>query len=569
MDKRLQELIWKVIDRSATQDEFNDLQQRLRESAEAQDAWLAAVHLSESLKDSQVERFQKSSASTVPEAADTDEGMRIGRSTSSERSPRESARGPRMLGMLMATVLLVAVAVVSFQLGNRQIEDAGGTSNDANAGTRERLIAGHATLRRAVGMDWGGTGSTALREGDLLTAGPLSFESGLAEIDFFCGATVLVEGPARLQIESDWSLIVNEGRLRVTVPPAAQGFVVKAADSEIVDLGTEFAVDVTNQQAAVKVIDGEVRLQGGPHDGQLLTTGQQQSLSGTSSPLDVQHFQTLEDVRRRHGDEASQRFQQWRNAAAEIARDERLIAFYPIAGQSANRTIQDTSANGEHRNGQVIGPAESVDGRFGTESWGLSFRRPGARVRTRIDGTFEAFTFAAWVRIDSLEHRYNALFMGDGYENGEPHWQIRDDGRLMFSVMVDDSQDIRHFNQIDQQVVRDAGLHRVYMTEPIWDLADSGRWFHLAAVYDPGNQIVRQFVNGRLVSEEKIPEKFHVTKLHIGPAEIGNWGQPFRRTPWFAVRNLNGIIDELAIFDAALAPNEIEEIYESGRPPGY
>ena len=37
--------------------------------------------------------------------------------------------------------------------------------------------------------------------------------------------------------------------------------------------------------------------------------------------------------------------------------------------------------------------------------------------------------------------------MSDGYETGELHWQIRNDGRLMFSVMVDDTQGIRHFSE--------------------------------------------------------------------------------------------------------------------------
>lgn len=190
-------------------------------------------------------------------------------------------------------------------------------------------------------------------------------------------------------------------------------------------------------------------------------------------------------------------------------------------------------------------------------------------MRTRIDGEFHAFTFVCWVRIDSLEHRYNALFMGDGYENGEPHWQIRDDGRLMFSVMVDDSQQPRHFSKLEQKVVTGAGLHHVYFTEPFWDITRSGQWFHLVAVYDPQARRVTQYVNGSEISSEPIIDRFYTSTLRIGPSEIGNWGQPFRKTPEFAVRNLNGTIDELAIFNAALTPGEIEALYEEGKPRGY
>ena len=159
--------------------------------------------------------------------------------------------------------------------------------------------------------------------------------------------------------------------------------------------------------------------------------------------------------------------------------------------------------------------------------------------------------------------------MGDGYENGEPHWQIRDDGSLMFSVMVDDSQDVTVVNEFDEQAVKDAGLHRVYFTKPFWDRSKSGQWFHLAAVYDPAKRRVNQYVNGELLSSQEIEDKFYISKLRIGPAEIGNWGQPFRDTPWFAVRNLNGTIDELAIFNAALPGDEIADLYQQGKPLGY
>ena len=52
----------------------------------------------------------------------------------------------------------------------------------------------------------------------------------------------------------------------------------------------------------------------------------------------------------------------------------------------------------------------------------------------------------------------------------------------------------------------------------------SGCWFHVAAVYDPISRRVTQYVNGEQVSNEEIVDKFYISKLRIGPAEIGNWG---------------------------------------------
>jgi len=202
--------------------------------------------------------------------------------------------------------------------------------------------------------------------------------------------------------------------------------------------------------------------------------------------------------------------------------------------------------------------AESVDGRWPGMKSALEFRRPGSRVRVNIPGEFSAFTFATWVRIDSLDRTYNALFMGDSYETGEPHWQIREDGALMLSVMVDDTEP-------NPGSPNDAGLHRVYYSPPVWEMSMSGQWMHLASVYDPEKRAVSHYVNGKQISTQKIIEKFHIETLRIGNAEIGNWGLPFREDPWFAIRNLNGRMDEITIFRAALSEEEVAALYQASR----
>ena len=162
------------------------------------------------------------------------------------------------------------------------------------------------------------------------------------------------------------------------------------------------------------------------------------------------------------------------------------------------------------------------------------------------------------MRIDSLDRRYSALFMGDGYETGEPHWQLRDDGSLMLSVMVDDTRP-------NPKMPEDAGLHRVYFSPPVWDISKSGQWMHLTSVFDPENREVRHYVNGRRVSEQEIEDRFFIDTLRIGNAEIGNWGQPFREDPTWAIRNLNGRMDELAVFKVALTDSEIQQLYQDSR----
>jgi ferric-dicitrate binding protein FerR (iron transport regulator) len=473
---------------------------------------------------------------------------------------------PLWAQLAFAASLLFLVGGVAFRLG----ADKTNSTTEKNAAEDyvataegEQTIEGFATLRRIAGIRWA-RDAQSYREGDVLPGGVLEFVEGVAEIDLFCGATLVVEGPAKLDLESDWSVRVLAGRLRASVPPAARGFVVKAAESEIIDLGTEFALEVARENIRVEVIDGEVALRGGRHDGDHLLTGEGQSLMGSKTEQhSLTDLSTVGDVRRLRETERRQRFAEWKAASQQLRKDKRLIAYYPIAESGAERSIRNVADSGRGLDGTLVGLVNHAPGRFGPESVGLEFDRPGSRVRARIDGEFNALTFACWVKIDSLEHRYNALFMGDGYENGEPHWQIREDGRMMFSVMVDDTPGAGN------GALPDARLHHIYFTEPIWDVSKSGQWLHLAVTYDPAARRVSQYVNGNLINSEPINDRFYVQTLRIGPAEIGNWGQPLRESPWFAVRNLNGAIDELAIFNAALDSNEISALYKQGKPFGY
>lgn len=557
MDSDYHELIFRAVDQTISPADFDRLQDRIQQDDDVRSAYLRAVHLSESLREIAAE--ESSGPSSTPNNIAAATGV------SPDSQPERPRRDLRWPLMLTTTIAIVAVVgSVAYRFGQQALPP-----NAAGASTQqESLIAGHATLSRSVDVTWP-AGARAYRDGDMLPDGLLLFDAGVAEIDFFCGATLIVEGPAVLNLESDWSVRVLKGRLRASVPPAARGFIVKAADSEIIDLGTEFALDVGEDHTAVQVIDGEVKLRGGEFDGNHLVTGQGQLLQGIAAPNTFAGLSTLHDIQRRQGDAATVRFNAWQSHAKRLSADSRLIAYFPIADSITGRVISNTAATSRDRDGQIVGPVNVTAGRFGEESTGLEFDRLGSRVRTRIDGTFSALTLACWVRIDSLDHVYNALFMSDGYENGEPHWQIREDGRLMLSVMVNDAQNIQHFSKHEQKVVKANGLARVYYTEPIWDPSKSGQWFHIAAVYDPARRRVSQYVNGKRLSNDVIEDKFYIETLKIGPAEIGNWGQPFRKTPWFSVRNMNGTIDELAVFNAAISSEEITELYEQGKPLGY
>lgn len=427
--------------------------------------------------------------------------------------------------------------------------------------TPEPSAEGFAVVANLFDVEWA-SAQNELRKGDSLSAEVLRLTSGVAEVQFFSGATMVIQGPAEIALKSAWEATCKDGIVRMRVPPAARGFKLHGPATEIVDLGTEFGFEVRDGKAHVEVLDGEISFRHRNGEERIVEKGAAWGLpiDGDEARAEIGRvdFPRLGSFDLQAQARQRQDFERWKNHSRALARDKRVIAYYTFDRANAADVIPSLA---EPRSSEFDGAvvlAETADGRWPGMKQALEFRRPGARVRVRIPGEFQAFTFAAWARIDSLDRRYNALFMGDGYETGEPHWQIRDDGRLMLSVMVDDSRP-------NPKMPEDAGFHRVYYSPPIWDRSMSGQWMHLVSVFDPANRHVSHYVNGACVSRREIVDDYLIKTLRIGNGEIGNWGQPFRETPWFAIRNLNGRIDELAILNAALTDAEIGELYQNSQ----
>ncbi|WP_417847587.1 FecR family protein [Thalassoglobus sp.] len=81
--------------------------------------------------------------------------------------------------------------------------------------------------------------------------------SGMIEVEFPAGASVIMEGPTVFRISSDESLALDVGRCSVHAPPGAEGFRIDTPSTRIVDRGTRFAVNVSEStETDVQVIEG-------------------------------------------------------------------------------------------------------------------------------------------------------------------------------------------------------------------------------------------------------------------------------------------------------------------------
>jgi hypothetical protein len=96
-------------------------------------------------------------------------------------------------------------------------------------------------------------------EGEILEVGPLALRSGRVTLGLLSGVTLTVEGPADLDLVAIDRVHCRRGKLRMHVPEGAEGFVVSTPGSAVVDLGTEFGLNVAGDGTAqMMVFEGEV-----------------------------------------------------------------------------------------------------------------------------------------------------------------------------------------------------------------------------------------------------------------------------------------------------------------------
>ncbi|MCM8531754.1 MAG: LamG domain-containing protein, partial [Lentisphaeraceae bacterium] len=250
-------------------------------------------------------------------------------------------------------------------------------------------------------------------------------------------------------------------------------------------------------------------------------------------------------------------YKTWQAFSKDQRTDPRLIAYYDFSQENFNRRVlKNSSPQGKGRDGAIVGAAAAT-GRWVGKS-ALTFKRPGDRVRINIPGEYTSLTFSCWTKIDSLDRLYNSLYLTDSYQVGEPHWQIMNDGRLMFTSRIRD--------YTEEKARKNLQTHKPAFSPKFWKAEYVGKWIHLAARLDVENQVITHFVNGKTFSVHPISEKYKVSKTRFGTGEIGNWGLPLKPDKYYAVRNLNGAIDEFAIFAAALSDEELKQIYDMGNP---
>jgi hypothetical protein len=464
-------------------------------------------------------------------------------------APQASGRRWRLAALVIVPAALAAGLLLAVSIGPRP-----GNNPAARDVSVEPTDDSVAVLLQAPGAIWDKT-DMPLRVGAPLRPGWLHLSAGAAQIEFYSGATVILQGPADFELVSQTRANCTRGILRATVPPQAQGFSIGAPHLDLVDRGTEFGMKVGDGATTeVQVFQGKVDLydpgrEAGPPK-QALTTGQGVRVDGQNVPHAVvptpAEFPTAQDLTGQTERAFRQRQATWAEASAGLRRDPSLAVYFPFeAAQPWTRTLTDQAANRKNpKDGAIVG-CGWTDGRWPGKR-GLEFKQVSDRVRLTVPGQLDSVSLAAWVRVDALPNQNNSLFMADKWSTGQFHWQIGRDGTLILGIRYPPDTTNAHYRAIG-----------AFTPDRL------GQWTFLAVVYDRDGGRVTHYLDGLPVAREAILEDI---ALRIGNAELGNWNNgTFKGKD--LIRYLSGCMDEFMLFTRALDDADIARLYQVGRPP--
>ncbi|MBI9016179.1 MAG: sigma-70 family RNA polymerase sigma factor [Phycisphaerae bacterium] len=116
-----------------------------------------------------------------------------------------------------------------------------------------------ATLSETIAAQW--EGEINYQPGQKLFHRTMKLSQGFAKIQMNDGAVVLIEAPAKFELRGPDEVFLFNGKLTAQINEVARGFVVLTQNMKLIDYGTEFGVEVDdNNNSIVHMTQGSASL---------------------------------------------------------------------------------------------------------------------------------------------------------------------------------------------------------------------------------------------------------------------------------------------------------------------
>jgi hypothetical protein len=224
------------------------LRKQVIENAEAQQLYVDSLWLTGTL--SFLLKGKGASSEESPAATSTSPPRVLRFISASSMGRRLNVLGtsPIMVTLLVAMVCYGAFAILAWNLRSGALP-SGAHDNDVAV----------AMMSSAIDVQWSSNTTSKADNASILIGEPLKIDSGTIELELSAGTKLVIEGPADWSVDGRNSVSLRSGKLLASVPEQAIGFTVETPTVTVVDLGTEFAIQVdTTGQTDVEVITGKV-----------------------------------------------------------------------------------------------------------------------------------------------------------------------------------------------------------------------------------------------------------------------------------------------------------------------
>lgn len=381
--------------------------------------------------------------------------------------------------------------------------------------------------------------------------------SGVAELRFDQGATVLVEGPAALTATGSNTMRLKRGRLVAEVPPSAVGFEIDTRYGLVRDYGTEFGLSVDEQTGLqTRVFKGEIGVAPRSVNSALGAETKLRDNEAAKISPDSPQVVALEEP------EPSQYLrreaysllikpdpspaERWQAHLLKLERGGNLIAHLGFSEDAMQMKRGPAGANLETQwiDGKIIPVPGNRRGLQavrleGSPDQGIDLRMPG-------HPGYDKLTFIAWARVEPIPGRTNAPLLHHSrvdMPRSTPNWQLRPDLNAI------------HVNQFAKEGTTQSSRRVAASLDGIvWE-----QWHCYAVVLDARTGQCDHYLDGRWVGSGELEQK---EPLRLDGLRISSTGREVTDHP----RTIKGEIGMFTFLNTALDAEMIRQSYDASRP---
>jgi len=369
-------------------------------------------------------------------------------------------------------------------------------------------------------------------------------ERGQLTITYNHGAEVKIEGPAHYSLKSLELAEMKYGQLAAKVPEAAQGFTIESPKAAIVDLGTEFALNVTKDgKSQVYVYEGEVVSSLLGENGNSIINANLYDEDG------IEIDSSSETVSDLSGNEDFIRVNEKVEKDLVISNEyiEKIKAHKPFAywrfENSENGVVKNEMSDIYH--GTLTKGARTVNNKFTVEK-GLE---GGFLVKNPLQNfNLKNYTIELWL---NAEERGGEMSLASIIST-KPSKKKEGYEHLVYTQLMSNKNRLRTRQFDFRYSHRYPATHNVGKNAYAGEAYIPGKWYHMVCVRNDNS--FNLYLNG--VLKQTISEKLNNDKakylFFLGKID-----------PMRSQRQFIGQIDEVALYERALSQDEILEHYKA------